>query len=325
MEVAARKRVSPGRWIARTCFWAAIAFIGVTFLGPYWPLADVASNFIGHAIGIALAALIALYARGREIAILLLGAVATYAAHGLAARLAETPIQLVDPARNAPVGTPLKILSLNTWHENRTPKRIVDLLQHEAPDVAVLVEFGPDKADILRQLSESFPYRLNCAGGWACSTVLLSRYPIVRFSEGWRRLDGGAPRIEAAIDVGGRIVTIITAHPLDPLHGPTAALHEMEDLANRARDAATNGPVIVAGDFNATPWSYAFRAFWRNSRLNHMGPFIPSFPAGPKGMPQLAIDHMFGSREIVFRSIRLGGDTGSDHRPLIAEVTVTGP
>ena len=323
MTVAESDRDSPGRWLARAALLASLLVIAVSFLGPYLPVADIASNFIGHAIGVAIAALLALYARGREILVLLFGAVATYGAHGLAARLAETPMVLVDQQAAAIAGQPLKIVSLNTWHKNKTPSQITDLLLHEDPDVAVLVEFGPDKADVLRQLAARYPYQLNCSGEWSCSIALLSRFPIVHFTEGWRRIDHGSPRISADIDIGGRIVTVIAAHPLNPTDGAWQAMTEMEGLARLAREAAAKHPVIIAGDFNATPWSYAFRAFSRESGLTHMGPFIPSFPAGPKGMPQLAIDHMFGSREIVFRSVRLGPDTGSDHRPLIAEVTVT--
>ena len=80
--------------------------------------------------------------------------------------------------------------------------------------------------------------------------------------------------------------------------------------------------MIVAGDFNTTPWSPYFRdlvaaAGLRNAAEGHG--YVGTWPAWfwPALIP---IDHVLLKGPLVATSVRRGPAIGSDHFPIIADV-----
>jgi endonuclease/exonuclease/phosphatase (EEP) superfamily protein YafD len=72
-----------------------------------------------------------------------------------------------------------------------------------------------------------------------------------------------------------------------------------------------NGQVIIAGDFNLTPWSFTFRKFQNQLSQKQISPVARIFlPSWPSGLPILAIDHVFTNMNLEI----VKGDRGnSDH------------
>ena len=153
--------------------------------------------------------------------------------------------------------------------------------------------------------------------------VLLSRIPWSRSRSGAvQRIRGTAPsKVWARFgdDLAG--FTVIGTHIMRPIDDARTHVREMAHVAELAGKTRRAGrPVLVAGDFNATRWTHSWRMFQRRSGLQHMNRYLPSWPSGRRGWPQLAIDHMFASPGIQFTDVRLGRDVGSDHRPVIAKI-----
>ncbi len=81
-------------------------------------------------------------------------------------------------------------------------------------------------------------------------------------------------------------------------------------------------PRLVVGDFNATPYSRMVRAFSAQSGLTRRTS-IPTWPLNNLRLPQLAIDHMFADRELLFPDrVQVGEAAGSDHLPIVARILV---
>ena len=76
--------------------------------------------------------------------------------------------------------------------------------------------------------------------------------------------------------------------------------------------------LIVVGDFNASPYTPAYRGFVEAAGLATFRPFPASYPAGPAefGIP---IDHVLarGARVTQLQALPT---IGSDHRPATATV-----
>ena len=92
-----------------------------------------------------------------------------------------------------------------------------------------------------------------------------------------------------------------------------------EDIARFAR--RTCHPLIVAGDFNATPWNRSMRRLVRESPLRH----APGFwrPTWSNHVPLwmgIPIDHVLAATDCRVVDRRVGPDIGSDHRPVVAIV-----
>ncbi len=82
-----------------------------------------------------------------------------------------------------------------------------------------------------------------------------------------------------------------------------------------------NAPVLMFGDFNATPWSFYFRKLVRDTSLVPGSAGRGLQPTWPSWFPPLLIpiDHCFGSQEVRFVSSKVGTHVGSDHYPLLFE------
>lgn len=128
---------------------------------------------------------------------------------------------------------------------------------------------------------------------------------------------------------GGAQLAVVLTHPLPPIAGALHAdqLTQFTAIAARVRGLA-GAPVVLAGDFNATPWSHAYQLLRRRSGLcdsragfGHQATFPASWPAA-LGIP---IDHVLVACELGVRDRRIGPDAGSDHRPVIVDLVVPSP
>ncbi len=81
--------------------------------------------------------------------------------------------------------------------------------------------------------------------------------------------------------------------------------------------------VVVTGDFNATPYSSVFKKFMRISGLVDSNIDLDWHPTWPTFFPPLwiPIDHLLVSHDIKMIDMMRGPFIGSDHYPLIAELS----
>ena len=169
---------------------------------------------------------------------------------------------------------------------------------------------------------------------------LASRFPI----EGVEHVDSGVLQHRSAI-TGFRIATpagrvlVYNLHLETPREGLQAVIDGdpggiatlREELSIRRRHAEIadrfigpgDAPTLVAGDFNMTDDSTIFRAHWRG--------FRDAFNAAGWGFGWtkftrwhgVRIDHILAGPGWRARRCYVGPDLGSDHRPVVADVTLT--
>src|SRR5467141_4503221 len=79
-------------------------------------------------------------------------------------------------------------------------------------------------------------------------------------------------------------------------------------------------PVILAGDFNLTPWSWLLNKLAWAGGLRRHGLLNATWPAdlSPAVAPFLLIDNVLTSADIRSLSFAVGPELGSDHRPIAA-------
>ena len=193
----------------------------------------------------------------------------------------------------------LKLLSFNLLNPNTRGAEIADFLTGSDADVVFLMEATPIDSH-LAQLATRFPYRAGCEDVPTCDLVMLSRTPLegVRMqsmSSVWsNRL------MTATTVVGGQRINLAAVHMVKPYFDEFA---EEETLTLKETIADMEGPVVVAGDFNAAAWSGNIDWLVREAGLAP-GPFYPAtWPVrfGPLGVP---IDNVFVRGPLVIRSIR---------------------
>jgi endonuclease/exonuclease/phosphatase (EEP) superfamily protein YafD len=323
--------VAKGRRLALLVLAGASLALMLAVAGSFSALADVLAPLTGHLVGIGLTASMALLVARAVPLILAAGGVLTAAVHvwlGLAGCCTAPVPTLPSPlAKVAHASTAsLTVLALNTWHRLGDEQRLERYLKTAPADVIVLSEFGPDKRPMLARLMEAYPFQVECADRWPCALALISRRSLTASGVGPLRADRQADRQASASDpmpdfvwakVAGSL-TIIGTHIHPPSRDPWLHQRQMSALSPFLRNI--DGPLVLAGDLNTSPWSNAFRRLREATGLAPASILMPSWPAWPLALPQLALDHILVSSDLTVQAAGTGPAVGSDHLPVWAQI-----
>ena len=248
----------------------------------------------------------------------------------LPAALAALNLALVVPVywggAHGPAGTPTyRLLAANIHGENRETGKVRDLLVREHPDVVILTEFTPRWMGELADLNEAYAFRVLQPRDSNFGIAVFSRLPI----DVWQPLQtdhGELLGVRVVLSAAGRPVTLIAVHTMLPLGSALSRLRNRQLKELGALAAGTSTPVLLAGDFNLTPWSPYFSDLLAASGLrdSRRGFGIQAtWPAG-RGPMRIPIDHCLASAGIRIVDRRVGADTGSDHLPIIVDFALSG-
>ena len=219
----------------------------------------------------------------------------------------------------------VRLFTANVHHTNPQVGRIAEEIRAVAPDLVALQEVDPDGVAQLRRsgMLERYPYSLIETRKGASGIGLWSRYPL----RDAQVLDGGGmPFIRATVLFGPRRLRLYTVHTVAPLDGDRARWRaQLQRVGEAIEDE--RGPLVLAGDFNATRWHPSFRRILSNrladAHEERGRGWAATWPRGRRLLPPLMrLDHVLVSRDIGVRSIREGLGQGSDHRPIIAELAL---
>lgn len=246
----------------------------------------------------------------------------------LATAWCATSVMLIYlPGGQPPAGPrQIKLMSFNVWGNNPSRKKAIQLIEDEDPDILTVLEYCERWTGILKQLDERYPFQVLEPRWHGFGIAVFSKYPI-KSSEVHQLASKltDNPAIFVDIEIGDQSLRIAGIHALSPtdhirLDIRNKQLAEMSMMLSRSED-----PTIVMGDFNCTPWSPYLSDLikttgYRDSRQGFG--FQPSFPAGlwPLRIP---IDQAFVSKQIHVHERRMGKSAGSDHLPLILEVSIS--
>lgn len=237
--------------------------------------------------------------------------------------------------------TRLRVMTYNVKWGLRNPQEIVREIERSNPDLIQMQDSGEILSGVVGQL-------LTPQNGWTVRRdgqyVVASRWPLSDLSP----IDLSAPhsRFEAVRATltppgGGQPVTLFNVHLLSARYGLLAVrqrdsaflkenITERLGEANRLALAVVNrprGPVLLTGDLNSPPTSLVKR------RLREIG-LRDAFQAAGTGYgytygqstkirrPYVRIDCILTSPDIRADTIRVGNTIGSDHSPVIADLSL---
>ncbi len=211
----------------------------------------------------------------------------------------------------------LRLAFANVLRSNPDAGRLVDWVRREKVDVLVLAEADASWPGRLAVLADELPFGVRTRMG---DVAVYSRHEIAGEPHHIFPRIGHAVALEVA---GITLVGVHTAAPLNAAHSSAC-----DELIDRAADHVEGvaGPVVVVGDFNATPWGAAMiRLIVRTGLRYGPGARIGTFPTELRGRPfprwfAIPIDLVLagGGAAVVRR--RHGPPIGSDHWPVIAEI-----
>lgn len=282
------------------------------FLGRWSWVLDVLANFRPQYVvaGLATAAVLFLGRWRRTAAVALITALVNAAV--------VVPLFLGE-GRLVPPEDPLRILSFNVNPANERFGEVIGYIRDTQPDLVLLHEIT--RFWEVAIVSADLGYQVTSTRSRDYGSLVLSRTGDVVTDFGFT-IEG--PRAVEIIHDG---VAVLGVHPLAPTTAERSALRNAQlafagDWAGRQ-----NGPHLVVGDFNSTPWSFAFRRLRSEAALiNSQNGFgiQASFPTSSFFAFRVPIDHLLHSAGLAVTDRRLGPAMGSDHFPLVVDLWVTG-
>lgn len=276
--------------------------------GIFWPL-DLFNHFqFQYALALLLMAAVLFWIKSRRTAIASLVL--------LLVPLCRIVPSYLPPATAKSEGTPVRVASFNVFISNDRYQDTLDWVKKTAPGFIYFTEVTETWADALEHLREDYPHSIEEGTGFA----FYSKLPI-RSHEIIRCSDIEFPLLVARIATANGDVTVFAVHPLPPVsrHWSRALDETMVILAREVKK--TTGPVIVAGDFNATRWSNKWEPLL-DAGLNDASQGKAPGATWMRGNPMtsIPIDRLlYRGENMDCRRFEIGPDLGSDHRPLIAE------
>jgi len=217
----------------------------------------------------------------------------------------------------------VRIYSANLFYLNNDTARIRRSIEAADADIVVLIELASDPARDIDDLLAGYPHRaasmrLDQTRGPSRS-VVASRWPLIARDDP----PDGLHAVTATVRTPLGPVNVIGAHltrpwPFQPSWGQIS-----QTMALDAVVEGLEGPVVIAGDFNSVSSARIGKQIRRDIGLRPAPGFPGTWPDSLPSVLGITIDQVYASSDLAFVSRRLGRAMGSDHRPVVTEITRT--
>ena len=296
--------------------WLISLLLVFSFLSPVMAMADSVSHFRFHLIVLLMVLVLLTGLLGRR---RLAMAGLTVTVLGL---VSISPYLFTNQAHaKGDAYQHLKLMQLNLLFMNRRLETVAKLARDRDVDVITLQEVNNRTGRLLNILQKDYPYQVRCSFQKVGGVAVLSRLPFAQGSSKGCLSKSGTAWLR--IKLGKQAVTITSIH----LHWPFP-FSQYEQVSKLEKQfSSIMQPMILAGDFNAVPWSHAVDRLANASQtqvtqglrfsfyLNMMGKILPI------GLP---IDHVMVPNNFIVESVELGPKAGSDHYSVFASIAVPG-
>jgi endonuclease/exonuclease/phosphatase (EEP) superfamily protein YafD len=295
-------------WLLRWSLYGLMVLQLASMAPSLHPALDSLSHFRLH---------IALFLCVGALVVALLGRYGTALLAALVASITVASVGTVLHGNSRVPDADVTLLQFNTRFDNKTPEAILSQVAADRPDVITLQEISRKTSVILTLLQADYPYQLSCPFVGVGRVAVVSRHPLI--SQHCEKRSGFA---WMRIAVGGKEVTIASLH----LHWPWPYGQETQLAAMLPALSAMPQPAVIAGDFNAAPWSNAVARIGAATQTTvapglrlTLKRRIPVLGA----VRVLPIDHILLPNGASV-DVHMGNSVGSDHTPLIARLRLPG-
>lgn len=219
----------------------------------------------------------------------------------------------------------LRLMHANVLVSNKNYAALTALVEEAQPDIVVLQEFTEAWQEQLRHpLGSQYPYSKLAPSPGGSGMAIYSRHPLEEAQV--LTLDASDHlAILARVNLYGVPLTILALHPPTPIRPKDFPRRNQQFARAASIMRETTGPKLVVGDLNMTVWSPYYTDLLAESGLRDARQGFGLLPSWPMPLPtpfQIPIDHCLVGDGVVVQGVRTGRRTGSDHRPLLVELSV---
>lgn len=235
------------------------------------------------------------------------------------------------PVEQPPAGPQsLKVMSFNVYFGNHDPGSALERIAEHDPDVVTIVEYANHIPDELSALEQKYPYQILEPRWHGFGIAMFSKRPlettkIQQLPVGKNIGRADCPMIDTMIRLdNGQAVRLVGIHLLSPVNEPRMEIRNRQLIRAAEILQDNHYPMVVMGDFNCTPWSSYLDNFLQKTGLrdSRQGFGYQATWHRSLGLLKIPIDHFFVSPEIHVHRRYVAEPGGSDHLPIVIEVSV---
>lgn len=252
---------------------------------------------------------------------------------GLAAHSLVLLPYLPDAPAAAAGQSNLGLLAINLRFGLADLDQLAAEIDRAEPDVVVLTEVTRSNAKVLRRKAwaDRLPYRLGTTGrdygrttgiGDASGTMVLARVPLTELG---RAKETRFTNLAIRVELPEHPFVLVAAHPANPQHGLNPWLRDGQSLARLAA-AHAGGPMIIAGDLNATAEHLTLRELESMAGVTDTAAgrgWHPTYPSDRWYPPLIQIDHVLTSKQFTATGFESFKVAGTDHLGLLVRLAVS--
>ena len=216
----------------------------------------------------------------------------------------------------APPENELRVVQMNLRFNNPTPQKAVAAIRPGRADVILLQEVTHLTQGVMTAFLDTYPHQISCQIRGVGSVAILSRFNFLENRpDNCARFFGFA---HARIRFKGQIITLANFHSRWPW--PRRQEEHIDRLEPRFR--MLGSPLILAGDFNAAPWSAAVKRVATLTKTVIAEGLVLSWAPRLTELklsvgPLLPIDQTLVSPSLKVVSRTIMEEGGSDHFPIL--------
>jgi len=287
------------------------------FFGSLWWILDLVADFRPQGtLALLVVGCVALAGRWKVPAIVTLASAAVSGS-------VVVPYFLGSGAEIAEGSPTIEVMSFNVGISNPNRAQVAAFIADEDPDVVFIFESSFEWEDTIRAADLPLQIITIVPREQIAGVTVLAKPGVLP-----RAIDPGiGPEVAAlSVDLGDRRIEVVGVHPPSPTTSGRSAARD-RIMAAAGDWVATRGvEVVVVGDFNATPWSHAFRSMrGRGGLVDTLrgSGLQPSWPSG-WGPLMVPIDHVLHTPGLGTQDRRTGPAFESAHRPVLVTIGEAG-
>jgi endonuclease/exonuclease/phosphatase (EEP) superfamily protein YafD len=219
----------------------------------------------------------------------------------------------------------IRLLTANVLAPNHNAAGLIALIREHKPHIFVTLETDDWWQERLDTLEDVYRYTMKCPLDNLYGMHVYSRLPLEDCAIQFLVSDE-IPSMHATVVMpGGHKVRTHFLHPTppSPTENDDSGERDAELLVVAKSVAGIDTPVIVAGDLNDVAWSTTTRLFRKISGLldPRVGRGMFNTFHADFWFLRWPLDHLFHSRHFTLSLIRRLPSFGSDHFPMLVELT----
>lgn len=236
------------------------------------------------------------------------------------------PVQ-VERSRSPRGASSFRLLISNVLMENERYDLLLEAVADNDPDLVLLVEIDGRWERALESLGERYPYVVRQPQENYYGLILYSRLPLIepriRFL-----VQDDVPSVHTSFELpGGERVLLHGLHPRppEPLRDQDATPRDAElVMVGRSIGETEERATVVVGDLNDVAWSRSTELFLRLSGLldPRVGRGFYNSYSTRNPLFRYPLDHVFHSRHFRLVELRRLPSIGSDHFPMLVELSL---